>query len=78
MSLDRRFPFYLRGDAAQVSKMSPCASSTVKERFRRQLDITIRRWLDGVDQDGRVAADIYLDHIASQHEEPGLRVQEQR
>ena len=34
MSLDRRFPFYLRGDAAQVSKMSPCASSTVKERFR--------------------------------------------
>ena len=44
----------------------------------RELDITIRRWLDGVDQDGRVAADIYLDHIASLHEEPGLRVQEQR
>ena len=77
MSLDRRFPFYLRGDAAHGQQNESMRQFNGKGEVR-ELDITIRRWLDGVDQDGRVAADIYLDHIASQHEEPGLRVQEQR
>ena len=44
----------------------------------RELDITMRWWLDGADHDGRVAADIHLDHIAGQHKEPALRVHKQR
>ena len=41
-------------------------------------DITMRCWLDGADQDGSVATNVHLEDIAGQHEECGLRVQEQR
>ena len=43
-----------------------------------EVDITVASSLNGANQDGRVAADIYLDHIAGQHKELGLRVHKQR